>query len=61
MSALALEISLPVTICESWVGISNRYQTVPGACASGQNEVQLTAAVPCGTGSHTVPGGLTFR
>ena len=62
-SALALEISSPVMICESWVGVRKRYQTVPAVVASGQPAVaaQLTACVPLGTGSQIVPAGFTLR
>ena len=42
----------------------NRYQTIapPAAAASGHPTLtsQLTAASPCGTASHTVPGGCVL-
>ena len=65
MVAWALEISLPVTISLSRVGRWNRYQTTGWAAlaTSGQPFLmsQLTAASPCGTASHTVPGGCVRR
>ena len=46
------------------VGMWNRYQTIrpPAVVTSGQPTVmsQLTAASPCGTASHTVPGGCVL-